>query len=92
MEAFFYYKMYVLLRLHIIFRLLEPLLYRFNERISRRIESHLWSRQGFTSKAKDWQLRYQEVFETKTEALTREKHIKRWKSRKMIEKLISGNL
>ncbi len=59
--------------------------------IVRRIEAHLWNHKGFTSKAKDWQLRYQEVFETKTEALTREKHIKRWKSRKMIEKLISAN-
>ena len=60
--------------------------------IAKRIEVHLWNHQGFTSKAKDWQLRYQEVFETKTEALAREKHIKRWKSRKMIEKLISNNL
>ena len=59
--------------------------------IVRRIEDHLWNHKGFTSKAKDWQLRYQEVFETKTEALTREKHIKSWKSRKMIEKLISDN-
>jgi putative endonuclease len=59
--------------------------------IVRRIEDHLWNHKGFTSKAKDWQLRYQEVFGTKTEALTREKHIKRWKSRKMIEKLISYN-
>jgi len=59
--------------------------------IVRRIEAHLWNHKGFTSKAKDWQLRYQEVFETKIEALTREKHIKRWKSRKMIEKLISDN-
>ena len=60
--------------------------------IAKRIEAHLWNHKGFTSKAKDWQLRYQEVFETKTEALTREKQIKRWKSRKMIEKLISDNL
>jgi len=56
------------------------------------LSPHLWNHQGFTSKAKDWQLRYQEVFETITEALTRVKHIKRWKSRKMIEKLISGDL
>ncbi len=59
--------------------------------IASRIEAHLWNHKGFTSKAKDWQLRYQEVFETKTEALAREKQIKRWKSRKLIEKLISDN-
>lgn len=58
--------------------------------IEGRLERHLLSKIGFTSKAKDWRLKYFEVFETRLEALSREKQIKKWKSRKMIEKLIGA--
>ncbi len=36
----------------------------------------------------EWKLQYQEAFETKKLAVIREQEIKRWKSRKMIAKLI----
>jgi len=37
-----------------------------------------------------WEIVYTECFETKTEALKREIQIKRWKDRKLIEKLIDS--
>ena len=56
-----------------------------------RIENHLLNHKGFTSKAKDWELKYIEAFDEKLEAFSRERQIKKWKSRKMIEKLIAKN-
>ena len=41
-----------------------------------------------TKKAKDWELKYTEQFETRSEAASREKAIKAKKSRKYIEQLI----
>ncbi|GGW78335.1 GIY-YIG nuclease family protein [Salegentibacter mishustinae] len=55
--------------------------------INIRLEKHLQSKQGFTSKAKDWVLVYSEEFKIRTEAIRRERQIKKWKSRIMIEKL-----
>jgi putative endonuclease len=52
-----------------------------------RLEKHLQSNKGFTSKAKDWVLVYSEEFKTRTEAIRRERQIKKWKSRIIIEKL-----
>ena len=58
--------------------------------IEDRIERHLTSSRGFTSRAKDWELKYCEEFATREEAYARELQIKKWKSRKMIEKLIEA--
>ncbi|MEW7293156.1 GIY-YIG nuclease family protein [Aquimarina sp. 2304DJ70-9] len=58
--------------------------------ISDRLEKHLWNHKGFTSKAKDWVLKYSEEYELKSDAFKRELQIKKWKSRKMIEKLIAA--
>ena len=57
--------------------------------LAARMESHLWMHKGFTSKAKDWELKHSEAFVDKSEAFAREKQIKKWKSRIMIEKLIN---
>ena len=46
---------------------------------------------GFTSRAKDWVLKYSERYDTKAEAYRRERQIKKWKSRIAIEKLIESN-
>jgi len=56
-----------------------------------RLKKHLTDHKGFTGKAKDWKVVYSEILPDKHQALTREKHIKSWKSRKMIEKLINNN-
>jgi putative endonuclease len=59
------------------------------EDLNERLDRHLSKHKGFTSRAKDWDLKYKEEFDLRSKALDREKQIKRWKSRKMIEKLLS---
>ncbi len=58
--------------------------------LEERIRKHNTNHKGFTGGVGDWELKYQEVFETKVLALNREKEIKNWKSRKMIEKLTTN--
>ena len=59
------------------------------EFISERLRKHLSTHKGYTSKAKDWVLKYSEKYTTKQEAHKRELEIKRKKSRKYIERIIS---
>ena len=56
--------------------------------INERIRKHNSDHGGFTGYTGDWKLVYFELFDTKETAMKREKQIKGWKSRKMIEKLI----
>ena len=58
------------------------------DEIENRIRKHNSDHKGFTGGKGDWILKHIEYYEDKTEALKREKEIKKWKSRKMIEKLI----
>jgi putative endonuclease len=53
-----------------------------------RIKKHNTNHSGFTGKTLDWEVVYTESFVAKVEALKREKQIKGWKSRKLLEKLI----
>ena len=59
--------------------------------ITKRLEDHLNSRSKFTKVTKDWELKYYETFETRSEAMKRELQIKKMKSRKYIEGLIKTN-
>ena len=56
--------------------------------LQERLRKHNTNHKGFTGTANDWTLKYTEPFQTKQEALKREKEIKKWKSRKRIEQLI----
>ncbi len=56
--------------------------------ITERLRRHLSNHRGFTSRAKDWALVYSEIFDTKTEAVKRERELKGWKSRIRIKELI----
>ena len=58
--------------------------------IQQRLKDHFSNHKGFTSKAKDWKIVHLESFKSKKEAMHRERQIKKWKSRKMIEKLVDG--
>jgi len=58
------------------------------EDVETRIESHLKGISKYTSIADDWVLVYKESFDTRTEAIRRERSIKRMKSRRFIENLI----
>jgi len=44
---------------------------------------------GYTARAKDWKIVFQQNFENISEAKLFEKKIKNWKSRKMLEQLIA---
>jgi len=61
------------------------------QNIQKRLVSHLSNHRGFTVRAKDWVVVYQETFQSKEAAYAREKQIKSWKSRKMILRLILEN-
>ena len=58
--------------------------------IEQRIRKHNTNHAGFTGKTGDWTLKWKEQLQDKTSALKREKQIKSWKSRIMIEKLIGA--
>lgn len=60
----------------------------FTGNLEDRIKGHNTNHKGFTGHTGDWTIVYQEVFNKKDEAATRERTIKNWKSRKLIEKLI----
>ena len=57
-----------------------------------RLQKHNSNHKGFTSIAKDWEIKYLEFHSNKTNALKRENEIKNWKSRKMLEALILKGL
>ena len=59
--------------------------------LEERIKKHLSNHQGFTGSIDDWELRWSEEQLSKAEAGKRERQIKGWKSRMMIEKLIRGD-
>jgi len=54
-----------------------------------RLAKHNSNHKGFTGKMNDWKIVHSEKFESKPEAYTREREIKKWKSRIKIEKLIA---
>ena len=59
--------------------------------IEERVRRHLTDHDGFTSKAKDWNLVYQETFSEKSSAGKREREIKSWKSSIRIKALITNS-
>jgi putative endonuclease len=58
--------------------------------VSTRLIKHNTNHSGFTGKTGDWQIKHIEEYPDKSTALSREKQIKSWKSRKMIEQLITS--
>jgi len=62
----------------------------YTEDIDQRLMQHNEGISTFTSKATDWVLKYTAVFNSRTEAHQRESEIKKKKSRKYIEWLISS--
>ena len=59
--------------------------------LEERIKKHNSNHKGFTGGVGDWQVVYQENYQSKSEATQRELQIKKWKSRKVIESLMKGN-
>ncbi len=63
-----------------------------SENPSERLKKHNNIHSGFTSQTSDWEIVFLKKFDSKNEAFTFERKIKRWKSRKMIRKLILDNI
>jgi putative endonuclease len=61
------------------------------ENIETRLNDHLNSRSTYTKTAKDWIMVYFETFDSRSLAVKREMEIKKKKSRKYIEFLISSS-
>jgi len=59
--------------------------------LSGRLRRHNSNHLGFTGTTNDWTLVYSELYENKSEAYKREREVKGWKSRKMIEFLVKKN-
>jgi putative endonuclease len=79
--------------MHFVYILYSTILEKYyigcTSNLEERLYKHLHSSKGFTSRAKDWTIAYHEEYSTKSEALTREKQIKNWKNRSLIENLIT---
>ena len=58
--------------------------------ITERLRKHNSKHKGFTGNDADWKVVHTEQYPIKSEAMAREKQIKAWKSRAMIEKLIGA--
>ena len=56
--------------------------------ISIRLTKHLCEHKGYTARAKDWEIAFTEKFNTKKEAIFREKELKSWKSKLRIKQFI----
>jgi len=57
-----------------------------------RLKKHRNKSKGFTNQAADWEFVFLKSFEDKSHALSYEREIKSWKSRKKIEKLIAESV
>ena len=57
-----------------------------DDRLRRHLSDHKW----FTSKAKDWVIVFLENYVDYSLAHKRKLHIKSWKSRRMVESLVSN--
>ncbi|MBU4539533.1 MAG: GIY-YIG nuclease family protein [Weeksellaceae bacterium] len=58
--------------------------------IEERLRKHHFSKDHFTGKSDDWELKYTEEYSSRSEAIARESSIKAKKSRKYIEFLIQN--
>jgi putative endonuclease len=62
----------------------------FTADIEDRIVKHNRNSKGFTNSGKPWILVYSESFESKNEAMGREKQLKAWKNKKRIKALVKS--
>ena len=60
-----------------------------SDEMSERLRKHNTNHKGFTGGIGDWSIVYTESFNSAIDARKRELQIKKWKSRIMIERLIS---
>ena len=61
----------------------------YTQGLEKRLMDHNRGRGRYSSRKSPWNLVYSEEVNTKKEAIIREKRIKRWKSKRYIDRLIS---
>jgi putative endonuclease len=54
-----------------------------------RLRRHNSNHKGFTGGISDWRIVYKEIYSSKVLAYNRERQVKNWKSRKLIQELIA---
>ena len=57
--------------------------------INERLRKHNTNHKGFTGGIADWRIVYTEIHHDKASAFAREREVKKWKSRKMLENMIA---
>ncbi len=57
-----------------------------------RLSYHNSLERGYTSRYRPWKIIYTKKYDSKKEAASAEKKIKSWKSKKMIERLLNGEV
>jgi putative endonuclease len=62
----------------------------YSANLTQRLEKHNSSKTGYTSTKKPWKLVYSEKFDNKTDAIQREKFLKRQKNKEFYIKLIEA--
>jgi putative endonuclease len=60
------------------------------DNMEERVRKHNCNHKGFTGGYGDWIVKYSETYPTKELAYRREREVKAWKSKKLIEKLIGS--
>jgi predicted GIY-YIG superfamily endonuclease len=63
-----------------------------SDNAEKRLTYHNAFEKGFTSRYRPWEIVFKLEFKDKNSALAAERKIKSWKSRKMIEKIIRGEI
>jgi putative endonuclease len=91
MLEFFFINKIMEFTVYILFSALKNKFYiGFTADIVSRVIRHNQKSKGFTGSVNDWELVYNEKYDTKQEAQNRESQIKSWKSRIKIQSLISN--
>ena len=63
----------------------------YSQDLIKRLEQHNSSKSGYTATKNPWKMVYVEEYETKTEAIKREKFLKRQRNKAFYKTLIEGS-
>ncbi len=81
MEIYYFYILYS--------DKLDKYYFGHTSNLGERLKKHNTNHKGFTGKADDWNVVYTETYSTKELAYTRERQVKKWKSKIRIKELIA---
>ncbi|NBC28057.1 MAG: GIY-YIG nuclease family protein [Bacteroidetes bacterium] len=70
----------------------ETYYYGSSDDPDRRLPYHNSESKGYTQRYRPWEIVFRQAFDTKAEAESAEKLLKKWKSKKMTRLVIEGNI